>query len=220
MKGGGYGWSLEAYSPVNGQSLWFLPGGGDLYPPAIGPDGRLYMTTMFNVKAVDPATHNVLWTYQDGWMTSWPTVSPLNDLLIVGGVKTFGDLGVIRSVSTSGTPLWSLTLPGAFYPAPRAVPVHRPRFTPDGSTAYVSTVMLAGDGNDPHSYLFALETGVSSVPGDIDGDGDVDQADLGILLAAFGTCAGDPGFNPAADIDGDGCVGQADLGSLLANFGM
>jgi len=55
--------------------------------------------------------------------------------------------------------------------------------------------------------------------GDIDGDGDVDQADLGILLAAFGKCAGDPGFDPAADLDGDGCVGQGDLGLVLAHFG-
>ena len=59
----------------------------------------------------------------------------------------------------------------------------------------------------------------AGAPGDLDGDGDVDQADLGILLAAFGRCSGDEGFNPAADIDGDGCVGQGDLGILLANFG-
>jgi streptogramin lyase len=55
--------------------------------------------------------------------------------------------------------------------------------------------------------------------GDIDGDGDVDQSDLGILLAAYGTCAGDAGFESAADIDRDGCVGQSDLGALLASYG-
>ncbi len=56
-------------------------------------------------------------------------------------------------------------------------------------------------------------------PGDIDGDGVVGQSDLGVLLAAFGTCDGDPAYNAAADLDGDGCVGQTDLGALLSHFG-
>jgi hypothetical protein len=55
-------------------------------------------------------------------------------------------------------------------------------------------------------------------PGDLSGDGKVDQQDLGILLGAYGACMGQPGFIPAADIDKDGCVGQADLGILLANW--
>jgi hypothetical protein len=56
------------------------------------------------------------------------------------------------------------------------------------------------------------------VPGDIDGDGDVDLADLATLLAAYGACAGDPGFDPAADLDQSGCVGLSDLAILLANY--
>ncbi|MFG0251687.1 MAG: FG-GAP repeat domain-containing protein [Phycisphaerales bacterium JB038] len=50
------------------------------------------------------------------------------------------------------------------------------------------------------------------IPGDLDGDGDVDQADLGILLASYGKDAG-------GDIDGDGDTDQADLGALLGNYG-
>lgn len=56
-------------------------------------------------------------------------------------------------------------------------------------------------------------------PGDIDGDGDVDIADLAQLLAAFGACTGDAAFNPAADFDASGCIELADLATLLANFG-
>lgn len=56
------------------------------------------------------------------------------------------------------------------------------------------------------------------VPGDLNGDGKVNQSDLGILLAAFGTCIGQPGYNAVADIDGDGCVGQSDLGTLLSHW--
>ena len=49
-------------------------------------------------------------------------------------------------------------------------------------------------------------------PGDVDGDGDTDQADLGILLASYGTDAG-------GDLDGDNDTDQADLGILLADWG-
>lgn len=56
-------------------------------------------------------------------------------------------------------------------------------------------------------------------PADINGDGQVGQGDLGVLLAAFGKCAGQPGFYAPADLDSDGCVGQPDLGTLLAALG-
>lgn len=66
----------------------------------------------------------------------------------------------------------------------------------------------------------ALTIEVAQGPiGDLDGDGDVDQADLGTLLASYGACDGDADFNAAADLDGDGCVGQSDLGLLLSNYG-
>jgi probable HAF family extracellular repeat protein len=55
--------------------------------------------------------------------------------------------------------------------------------------------------------------------GDIDGDGDVDLADLAALLAAYATCIGDAGYIPAADLDSSGCVGLNDLALLLANYG-
>ena len=52
--------------------------------------------------------------------------------------------------------------------------------------------------------------------GDLDGDGDTDLADLGILLADFGCTA--PGPCPG-DLDNDGDTDLADLGILLADFG-
>ena len=55
-----------------------------------------------------------------------------------------------------------------------------------------------------------------SCVGDLDGDGDTDLADLGILLADFG-CA--PPGPCDGDLDGDGDTDLADLGILLADFG-
>lgn len=51
-----------------------------------------------------------------------------------------------------------------------------------------------------------------ALPGDLDQDGDVDLADLAILLASFELDAG-------GDVDGDGDTDLADLAALLANFG-
>lgn len=69
-----------------------------------------------------------------------------------------------------------------------------------------------------HDYI-SITVSVARVPGDADGDGDVDQGDLGILLAAWDSYPGDPNWDPRADFDGDGHVHQADLGILLANWG-
>jgi hypothetical protein len=54
---------------------------------------------------------------------------------------------------------------------------------------------------------------VSNCPADINGDGVIDTADLGILIGQFGTTG------PGADINGDGVVDTADLGVLIGDFG-
>ncbi len=55
------------------------------------------------------------------------------------------------------------------------------------------------------------------VIGDLDGDGDVDAADLILLLGAWGAC--DDCANCPADLDGDCDVDGADLILLLGNWG-
>jgi hypothetical protein len=54
------------------------------------------------------------------------------------------------------------------------------------------------------------------IPGDLDGDDDVDLTDLAILLGSYGI------ENPweDADIDGDGDVDLSDLAILLSNYGL
>ena len=50
--------------------------------------------------------------------------------------------------------------------------------------------------------------------GDVDGDGDTDGADLGILLTDWGCTS-----NCVGDLDGDDDTDQGDLGILLADWG-
>jgi hypothetical protein len=68
-----------------------------------------------------------------------------------------------------------------------------------------------GHGTPPLVDMGAYEFQVA-IPGDLNADGCVDQADLGILLASFGVDAG-------GDLDNDDDTDQADLGILLAHWG-
>jgi hypothetical protein len=63
---------------------------------------------------------------------------------------------------------------------------------------------IAGDGVPP------------ACPGDLNGDGRTDLADLGILLADFGCVPPGP---CVGDLNNDGRTDLADLGILLADFG-
>jgi hypothetical protein len=53
--------------------------------------------------------------------------------------------------------------------------------------------------------------------GDLNQDGRVDGADLGLLLASWGSCEAAAG-SCEADLNADGAVNGADLGTLLANW--
>jgi hypothetical protein len=58
---------------------------------------------------------------------------------------------------------------------------------------------------------------VEECPGDLDGDNDVDLADLAQLLGNYGTTSG--AVYEDGDLDGDGDVDLADLAALLGVYG-
>jgi predicted outer membrane repeat protein len=90
-----------------------------------------------------------------------------------------------------------------------------PRFVNDPDTADTGNPGAPGPLVDMGAYEFQVDL---ICPGDVDGDGDTDQSDLGILLVSYEKPPGDPLFDPRADLSGDGVVGQPDLGILLANY--
>ncbi len=79
-----------------------------------------------------------------------------------------------------------------------------------GADDRVGTLIANGD-----ARIWLASGLFGAIPGDLNGDGCVDQSDLGILLADWDCTGGDcPG-----DCDGDGDTDQSDLGILLAHWG-
>ncbi|MCB9837851.1 MAG: hypothetical protein H6813_00795 [Phycisphaeraceae bacterium] len=87
-----------------------------------------------------------------------------------------------------------------------------PNGTLDCHTVYFWGITANGIGGTTTSTpgVFTFTTGLIA---DLNNDGVVDTADLGILLSAFGS------GGPVGDLNGDNVVDTADLGILLTGFG-
>jgi len=78
-------------------------------------------------------------------------------------------------------------------------------------------VMTGGDFQLAGGFWHGGTAGPPPCPGDVDGDGDTDQSDLGILLADWGCDDATNGCD--GDLNGDDMTDQSDLGVLLADWG-
>jgi len=87
----------------------------------------------------------------------------------------------------------------------------------NGATLYIQVYKVETVGNTIVGFGQANAT-PNGKQGDIDGNSDVNAADLSILLFNFGK-SGNAITNPATDIDGNGDINAADLSILLFNFG-
>jgi hypothetical protein len=67
------------------------------------------------------------------------------------------------------------------------------------------------DSVDYNSATASVFVDVPPLPGDVNGDGVVNCADIAIVKASFGKKTGQPGFDPRADINHDGIVNIIDL---------
>jgi hypothetical protein len=60
---------------------------------------------------------------------------------------------------------------------------------------------------------------IVTIPGDVDGDFDVDLYDAVMLLVHYGAKAGQPAYDPICDIDGNGNIDLYDAVTLLTHYG-
>jgi hypothetical protein len=86
-------------------------------------------------------------------------------------------------------------------------------YTISGSAAIVSGEIDTSDNRLPDGYALVV------IPGDIDGNGKVELADLVRMANAYGSTFGDPKWNPNSDIDGNKKVGLSDLVILAQHYG-
>ncbi len=59
---------------------------------------------------------------------------------------------------------------------------------------------------------------LTTLIGDIDGDGKVDMKDVGYAARLFGTASTGPSWNASADVNGDGKIDMKDVGIVAKNF--
>lgn len=191
---GGIGWTLEAFNPANGQSMWYYNAWNtsSFSPPEVGPDDMVYYVAGGSrLISFDPVTVSERWNRFDATLLNYPTVSPNNDVIALGGAIGFGEQGFVRAYNTAGDLLWEVPLPGTSLP--RWWPVHHPRFSHDGKTLYVSTVMLDSNPPDPHSFLFAIAVTDSIITGVAEHSSEIHSLEL------FRTYPNP--FNPGATIE-------------------
>lgn len=134
------------------------------------------------------------------------------DIAFYGSLDDFVTLGIFtgpdpvadRVIATTdtlfGSPIYSLTFNRGM--------------NSDGDIAF-GYVLKNGSGGPGVGGVAVAKRIATAIPGDVNGDGVVDGADLGLLLAAWGACPAPPQGCPE-DLNGDGVVDGADLGLLLA----
>jgi hypothetical protein len=209
-----------------------------------GYEGSITLTT----EAPAPLEHRLVWEYDLSSITLEPPVAAALRFSIRGApIWPFPDVNVsIYSypADLQETPDDYHSGPSVLQGAVTIVAYQDPTEYVLDVGAVVSDVLLSGvdsvafrfqvDPNTPNdrnqAFIDALDSNPSTkpflvieeapvIPGDLDGDGDVDLSDLGELLGAYGQCAGDPLYNAAADFDDSGCVDLPDLAVLLGNYG-
>ncbi len=100
----------------------------------------------------------------------------------------------------------SANVSGAFVYTPPAGTI-----LPAGNAQTLSAKFTPADTADYNSANASVIINVKAVPGDLNGDGVVNCADLAIIKASFGKKTGQAGFDPRADVNGDGVVNVIDL---------
>jgi hypothetical protein len=156
--------ALGAYTPA-GSVKWSFTGviNNAATAPDVGPDGVVYFVhNLGTLYAVNP-NGTERWRQVTSEIMGDPIVSPLNSMVVMGGIPTYGMSGFFKAVSTvSHSELWRVTL--APENGGNLVPDSRPRFAPDGGTFYITAQIVGGDESNQYGYVYAIDTTGTTSP--------------------------------------------------------
>jgi hypothetical protein len=111
------------------------------------------------------------------------------------------EVTLTSGVSTTVTLTWNTTgfIKGNYSISAYATPVHGETDTTDNTFVYGSITV--------------------TIPGDVDGDFDVDIYDVVKIAGIYGSVKGDPEFNPNCDLDDDGEITIYDVVRCTSHYG-
>jgi IPT/TIG domain len=159
------GSTLYAFDPGTGALKWTSspwPSNG-MSEPTVGADGTIFVgRSLSYLDAIRP-NGTTKWSIFDGGVLAHPTVDLQGAQVLSGEAPNYGEPGFVRDFSAAdGHLLWQVALPsenGGYQ-----VLESRPRFTPDGQSAYFGTFVSAPDSPDQYAYLYAVDTSGAQGP--------------------------------------------------------
>lgn len=211
-------------------AVWYADGSGELLDPTADAQGEITGITedgtilLGEWLTTEPVTRASMWTGGPG---DWTRTQ------IGAGSRLPGWSGIPMDISDDGTIVGFDFLVGArrAWIQPQGTGVLqdlKPYIEAHGAVVPTFLTLevcqaISNDGRFIVGHGFGTGawriTILSECPADVTGDGVVGLSDLGVMLAVYGTCAGDAGFDSSADVDGDLCVTLSDLGVLLSAYG-
>ena len=139
--------------------------------------------------------------------------------MVINQVVSFGPVALDSILTTLYKPAPEIRMGATLALVHMVSPTYASMYSDGTSMSKIRAGLSLANSTAPIPFLAAqAKSGLlempPSTPGDLNGDGVVNCADLAIIKAALGTKVGDSGFDIRADVNGDGVVNAKDVAAF------